>query len=300
MKYSIVLTHDIDVLSLTEIPWTCKTLWGFEYRCLKKSIDVREPLPFLERLRLSVLGLSTPFIKLGLVSDPWGKSLHHMLDIERKYGVRSTLFFIPFANNPGLKPDGHQAPSNRAGHYDLDQYQPMLRRLAEEGWEIGIHGIDSYWSPEAAKNDLERMRSLTGNHKFGVRMHWLYHSGLKTWEILSNVGYAYDASFGWNDKIGFPDNRRGPFHPFTDQPFLVLPLNIQDGALFDYAGLSEEEAWLQVENLIDQAPEGSTITILWHNHSFVPPYNWGSIYERIINKALSEGARVGRAIDVIE
>ena len=304
--YVLVLTHDIDVLSVKELPLSGRTFWGFAYRCLiinsrrllSQRLSVHEYLDSLKQV------LFLPLIKLGLTEDPWQKSLETMLEIEKRYGVRSTIFFIPFPNRPGHTPEVKPAPTNRAAHYKLEKYKDLLQQLEREGWEVGVHGVDAYLDLASAKTELGAFRKLLPEKdKIGIRMHWLYHKGKETWKILDEAGYAYDATFGWNDRVGFPEEQYKPFKPDGVENLVVLPLNIQDGALLgeSHQFLRDEEAWHQVEHILEEAKERrATVTILWHNNSFVAPRYWGWLYEKIIQKAKEDGALICRAIDVVE
>ena len=304
--YTLVLTHDIDVLSIREIPLSSRTFWGFAYRCLvvnsrrvlSRRLSLREYSDSLRQV------LFLPLIKLGLAPDPWGKGLKVILEIEKRFGVHSTFFFIPFSKRPGHTPEGEPAPTNREAHYRLSEYQALLQQLERDGWEVGVHGIDAYLDLESAKAELETIRILIPErHKIGIRMHWLYHRGEETWKLLDEAGYAYDGTFGWNDRIGFPGERYGPFKPKGVKNLAVLPLNIQDGTLLGewHQFLSHAEAWQQVKQTLEKAREHRAIvTVLWHNNSFVAPRYWGWLYEKIIEKAKEDGAHICRAIDVVD
>lgn len=304
--YILVLTHDIDVLSLKELPLAGKTFWGFVYRCLIVNLRrlLTQRIRFREYLDSLKYVMLLPLIKLGLAKDPWQVSLQVMLEIEKRYGVRSTLFFIPFPRRPGHTPEGKPASINRAAHYKLGKYKEMLQQFEQEGWEVGVHGIDAYLSLESAKAELEALKkSLPEKDKVGIRTHWLYHRGGETWKVLDKAGYTYDATFGWNDRVGFPDGRYGPFKPDGLRNLVVLPLNIQDGALLGewHQFLGNEEAWQQVQQVLREAKErNAVVTVLWHNNSFVAPRYWGWLYEKIIQKAQEDGAYICRGIDVAE
>ncbi len=139
------------------------------------------------------------------------------------------------------------------------------------------------------------MSQILGHKRIGHRSHWLYSMGRHTWNVLRDAGFAYDASYGWNYRVGWPGGRRSPFHPFSEDPFVVLPLNIQDGALLESAmtRLGMRKAWEQVRALLRQASEsGGIITVLWHTHSFCEPRDWGGLYEKIILQAKADGAGI--------
>lgn len=304
--YILVLTHDIDVLSLKELPVIGRTFWGFVYRCLvinlKRLLSRRLQMSeYIDSLKCILL---LPFAKMGVARDPWEEALQVMLEIEERYGVRSTLFFIPFNGKPGHTIEGKPAPHHRASHYRLDRYQELLQELVDRGWEIGVHGIDAYFDLENAQAELAAIKNLiSGQSKVGIRMHWLYYKREETWKILDAAGYAYDATLGWNDRIGFPEGWYGPFRPEGIKNLVVLPLNVQDGALLGewHMDLSNEKAWHQIENVLKEAKEHrAVVTILWHNNSFVAPRYWGWLYEKILQKAKEDCAYICRAIDAVE
>lgn len=302
--YWLVLTHDIDIMSLRELPIAGKTFWGFVYRLLivnawrtiKGQIS---PAQYLDSLKTFLI---IPFIKLGLAKDPVEESIQIMLDIERGYGVRSTLFFIPYARRAGHKLDGNVAPSNRCAYYELSDYKDLLVQLEDEGWEIGVHGIDAYRSLEDAQEEIQSIKAiLPKKKKIGIRMHWLYHKGKDSWKILDSAGYYYDASVGWNDRIGYPESIYRPFKPEGVGNLIVLPTNIQDTALFSRPDLTMDKVWSKVENVLNEAlQKKAVVTVLWHNNSFVAYRHWTEIYRRIIEKAKYDGAEIIRAVDAID
>jgi peptidoglycan/xylan/chitin deacetylase (PgdA/CDA1 family) len=302
--YTMVLTHDVDILSLRELPWRSRTLWGFVFRLI-----IENSARFLGRhisarqfLLSSLSGWFMPLIRLGLFSDPIERSFQEMLRIERKHGVRSTLYFITQPGVAGKRPDGRKAPSHRAAHYRIHTLVSTLRRLEKEGWEIGVHGIDTYHDVEAARHEFLALSAILHHERIGHRSHWLYGKGATSWEILRQAGFAYDASYGSNRRIGWPEGRRRPFRPFSPHSFTVLPLNIQDIALLEPGtiGLDPDKAWQQTQDLLREAKEhGDVITILWHTHSFSAPRYWGNLYEKIIAQGKQDGARIMRAQDAV-
>jgi peptidoglycan/xylan/chitin deacetylase (PgdA/CDA1 family) len=295
--YILVLTHDVDVLSLRELPWFSRTLWGFVLRFMVENFTrtLRQEISLRQYLRSFLSGLLMPLIKLGLMGDPIEQSFKRMLDIERKHAVRSTLFFVTAMGRPGRKPNGRMAPSNRAAYYRLEALRETLRRLEADGWEIGVHGIDSYRDPQAARREFQTMSEVLGQGQLGHRSHWLYSKGRRSWEILRDAGFAYDASYGSNEEVGWPEGKRWPFRPLASHGFSVLPLTVQDGALLcsSNQGVRADEAWNRISELIREAKQkGGILSVLWHTHSFCAPRYWGSMYERTIRQAKTDGAAI--------
>jgi len=301
VPYWLVLTHDIDMMSLRELPITGKTFWGFAYRCLWANTRrfIRRRISFTQYLDSLKTFLCIPLIKLGLAEDPLKGSVQDMLNLERGYGVRSTLYFVTRAKYAGHTPDGDHAPAKRCTHYELSEYKSFLIKLEKEGWEVGVHGIDAYRSLDDAKGEMQVIRDLfPEKDKIGIRMHYLYYKYEETWRILDQAGYCYDATLGWNDRTGYPGGHYRPFRPDNADGLTILPLNIQDTALL--ANLSMDEAWLQVESVLNEASQKqAVVTILWHNNSFVAYRYWTDLYKRIIERAQADGAAIIRAIDAV-
>lgn len=301
-SYSVVLTHDIDAMSLREIPICSRTFWGFPYRGIIVNTQrfVRRDLSFAEYGRSLSVSIMSPAVKAGLVRDPLLSSFERMIKMEREYGVRSTMFLIPLSRYRGHVIDCSEARPQRQSYYQLPYWADRFRSLERDGWELAVHGLDAHISTDCARAELESF-SRHFHDCPGLRMHWLYSSdNLRT--NAKQAGYSYDSTLGWNDKIGFPD---GHFGPFIDgnSGLPVLPINVQDGALLGEwrQGLSRARAWLEIERLMNQAAEKrAVVTILWHSHSFGPPRYWERVYRYIIEKALRDGARVIRAIDAVK
>lgn len=290
-------------MSLHELPWNARTLWGVVARCLAlnswKTLRGRMGLRDLGAgLRLAAV---LPLLKAGVVRDPIESATYSMTETERQLGIRSTIYVMPFPGRPGHRVGGEPAPGNRACFYQGTTYARWFRSLADEGWEIGVHGIDSHLDLQAAREEKASIEGLLGRSVDGIRMHWLYHCGAATYEILHDAGYLYDATLGSNHTVGWLDGR---YEPFRGRSGLwVLPLVIQDGALLGDSTLGPcpAQARLQVERILAEArARHAVVTILWHNNSFAPPRCWGDFYEWIIRRAQADRARIMTAREVVE
>lgn len=304
--YCLVLTHDIDQMSLVELPRRGRTFLGFFYRCLAHNLyrTVRGKIRPVDYLRSFDACLQTVPVIAGLDRDVWARSLEEMVVLEDRLGVRSTLFFITVPREPGVIPGTfQQAPPNRAAFYRLADHSSFLSSLVRDRWEIGVHGINAWRSEADARQELNALRSVVPDlQNVGIRMHWLY-SMAGMWRHLEVAGFAYDATLGWNDRVGFPEDRYRPFWPDGSKRFVLLPLNIQDGALLrdDYAGLTVKGAWRAMLGLLETAKaKRAVVTVLWHNTSFAPPRLWGGLYERLIKQAQDDGAEIMTAIQAVE
>lgn len=303
--YSLVLTHDIDHMSLAELPRCGRTFIGFFYRCFAENMyrAVRRKISIGDYIRSLEACVRAISAMIGMGRDMWAQSLGDMITLEDRLGVRSTLFFITMPGKAGVMPGSlRPAPANRAAFYRLADYLPVLRDLVQGGWEIGVHGINAWRSEADARLELNALRAVVPDQQcVGIRMHWLY-SVPGMWSHLESAGFAYDATLGWNDRVGFPENRYHPFRPNGSQRFSVLPLNVQDGALVrdGYTGLTLEGAWQEMLGLLSAArTKRAVLTVLWHNTSFAPPRLWSEFYERLIKQAQDDGAEILTAAQAV-
>jgi hypothetical protein len=287
--YSVALTHDVDVMSVRErgLPSVGAAVW----RALGKG-KISDAVALL-------LG------KSGLGRDPWDL-FGEWMALERNLGVRSTFFFIPFPNRPGIA-----APEIRASRYEVNDN--LLDNLRSGGWEIGVHGIDNWRDEERGLEERER---IAGNERpVGSRVHWLWFDE-GSWARLDRAGYSYDSTFGYNHDVGFRAGTLQVYRPRSADYLLELPLHIQDAALFGtscYAqtdrgwdktpclNLDEEQAMERCSDIFRFARiHGGVVTILWHYESIGASYNRREFYERLVRMGTDDGAWVTRAGDIVE
>lgn len=299
-RYTLILTHDVDHLSLRSYSLFSKSTISFLKRCIWNNLIrvIKGDLilaKYLDSIKWCIL---YPFTKLGLGSDPWEKAIFDIITMEKKYGARSTFFFIPFKDKPGHIKEG--VPANgREAKYDVRDYKELICELESNGWEVGVHGIDAHISVKSAREELDVIKNLLPfKEKIGIRMHWLYQSE-SLWNNLKGAEYYYDATFGSNDEIGFPDDK---YRPFKKDGVWVIPLNIQDVTLLGHwhKGLSINNAWIEIDKILNIAKiENAVVTVSWHTNVFGVYNYWGELYEKILQKAKSDGAKIKKCIDVI-
>ncbi len=99
------------------------------------------------------------------------------------------------------------------------------------GCEVGLHGIDAWLDSSKGREELEEIRSLTGNSEIGVRMHWLYYDQQSP-VALEKAGAAYDSTIGYNETVGYRAGTTQVYKPLEANRLLELPLHVMDTALF--------------------------------------------------------------------
>jgi peptidoglycan/xylan/chitin deacetylase (PgdA/CDA1 family) len=112
----------------------------------------------------------------------WG--LPRIISIEKKYGVRSTFFV-------------------RVDVIRSDKDKSILKKIADENWEIGLHLINTINdsglpSPEC---ELERLKKLLGIPIYGVTPcgSTIGFKGDATWKVMDSLGLKYMEGYGTPD-----------------------------------------------------------------------------------------------------
>jgi peptidoglycan/xylan/chitin deacetylase (PgdA/CDA1 family) len=270
-KFGLCLTHDVDRVKKT-------------YQCVTHFLRDRRFYHFK-----SILENPNPY---------W--TFDTIIELEEKYGVRSTFFFLNESKKHNyFRPSTYKITF---GRYDIlnPKIVDIIKRLDEGGWEIGLHGsYDSFNDIALLQKEKTTLEKILKKPILGTRQHYLHLNIPQTWEIQRDIGLSYDSSYGYLDKVGYRGNFYNPFRPFNDK-FLVIPLTIMDGALFK-SGVNFDDAWSQCMNIFDIAEKmGGLVTIVWHiiefNENEFPGQK--ALYEKIIKECLNRNAYVGSCRDI--
>jgi hypothetical protein len=292
------LSHDVDFTGIREHKFDM-TIWGFLYRATVGSLfDVsRQKSTVSKLLQNWKAAFALPFVYLGLAEDFW-LEFDRYLEIEK--GLHPTYFFIPFKNSPGMLKTG-PAPSQRAAKYDALDCKDDIRKLIDQGCEVGLHGIDAWRDLQKAQAEAKHIRELTGQATIGVRMHWLYFDENSP-KTLDCAGFPYDSTFGYNDALGFRAGTTQPFLPPGAEHLLELPLNIQDTAMFypSRMNLSESNALDACKKLLGLTKAfGGVVTVNWHTRSLSPERLWGDFYKALLREMRDYRVWFGTAQEIV-
>lgn len=292
------LSHDVDFTGIREHKFDM-TMWGFLFRAIVGSVfDLLRGKSTFSKLRQNwKAAFLLPFVYLGLAQDFW-LEFDRYLEIEK--GLHPTYFFIPFKNSSGMLKTG-PAPSQRAAKYDVLDCKDDLRKLMEQGCEVGLHGIDAWRDVQKAQTESKQIRDLTGQSTIGVRTHWLYFDQ-ESPESLDRAGFLYDSTFGYNDGLGFRAGTTQPFLPPGAKRLLELPLNIQDTAMFypSRMNLSESRALDACKELLKITKAfGGVVTVNWHTRSLSPERLWGDFYKTLLDELHGYRVWFGTAREIV-
>lgn len=281
-EFIVCLTHDVDFCGIRR-HFLDRTFFGFLYRALigslVKVLKQRDSIKNLVQNWAAVGQL--PFVYIGRVRDFW-VCFDRYLQIEGN--IPSTFFFVPEKKYAGQTKDG-KAPRTRAVNYAVTQIPETIQYLIENGREIGLHGIDAWIDPEKGMREAAVLKDLTRQSDVGVRMHWLL-GDIHSPKSLSDAGFVYDSTKGYNNGIGFPSGTVQIYKPLNSAKTVELPLNVMDTALFypDRMNLSVKKAWDRIQKLIAHFEHfGGVFTINWHLRSLSPERCWDLFYIRLVN-----------------
>ena len=171
-----------------------------------------------------------------------------------------------------------------------------MRTLADEGFDIGLHG--SYQAgvrPGALAAERAALERATGFEVRTERQH-LLHWDVRRTPRLQEARLQVDSSLGFSRNVGFRAGTSLPFRHFDvaarrPRELLEVPLVVQDAALlFGPWGLDLDVAGASavVRRLFDSAVEvGCAVTLLFHPDRLVHP-DWLAFYEWALDYAVAQ------------
>lgn len=210
--------------------------------------------------------------KRGLLHrDPHNK-FNFIMDINEKYNIKSTFYFMTGSDN---YLDGSYS-------FEHPYIQELLKQIAKRGHRIGLHpSYNTYRDSNQTKNEFERLFGLCSKlgieqDKWGGRQHFLRWESPTTWQNYEEAGLHYDTSLSYADCTGFRCGTCYEFPVFnlnTRQELSLIerPLIVMEGTILDekYMNLRYNEAYETIDDLINCCKYyNGDFTLLWHNSHF--------------------------------
>jgi peptidoglycan/xylan/chitin deacetylase (PgdA/CDA1 family) len=203
------------------------------------------------------------------------------MEIEEKYGVKSTFFFRTKYENG-----------------NFEDYADDIKLLIKGGWEIGLHtDPSSIDKTEKILDEKIKLEKITGKIINANRVHYLgFNETLP--KKLQDLGFLYDSSTRTSkDKI---DKNEMGYYKFDK--LIEFPITLMDAYMFTYMKIKEEEIVSTFRKTIDYGrkinPNFNVITVIWHDN--VLKMKGGRKYGDILKYLTSQNdVIINRGIDIV-
>ena len=304
--FALCLTHDVDAIAP-----------GYSARQalrLVRAYATRTPGaagPELAGRALRAAGAATVLVRRrgGRAPDA-GPALQRCVELERERGVRGS-YFIPVHAGQATNP------------YDICAYAlddrctwqgrettvaAVVRELAEEGFDIGLHG--SYASAADGAllaRERERLADAVGRDVTTSRQHWLHWDVGTTPALQEAAGLRADSTLGFNRAVGFRAGTSLPFRWWDERQrraldLVQLPLVVQDAALVSANALELDapgalSVWDRIVERVSAV--NGVVTLLVHPHALADPAV-EAVYRRALAVAADAGAWVATLAQIDE
>ena len=114
-----------------------------------------------------------------------------IMELEHRYDAKSSFFFMV------------QDPGDQDFNYGIENCEAIICELSDNGWEIGLHGgHTTYNDPIKMREQKRRLEKILNKTVVGYRNHYLRFKVPQTWEYLSDTGFLYDTTLGYNSCVG--------------------------------------------------------------------------------------------------
>lgn len=174
--------------------------------------------------------------------------LEEVMAFDRAHGVDSVFFF---GMNQGL-----------GMSYRPDEARPMIQKVKDEGFLVGVHGIE-YTDAEKIKKEKDTFTSLMGFEPDGIRMHYVRFDE-NTFENIAKAGYAFDST-----EFDKPNNGTVKA-PYKVGEMWEFPLAVMDGYLTQELESAKRETLARLEEC--KAAGLEYACVLFHDYQMCDDY----------------------------
>jgi hypothetical protein len=274
-RFSVLLTHDIDVL-----------------RRFRNILNyIRMPFGILLGRQEAHNFPNAIAVLLGLKNDPMN-TFEEMIELEKTFceemnpvDAEIVYFFLA----------GDKTKHDRMYNIRSKPAKEAITAVYESGAKIGLHA--SYGAgvqPELIAAEKAILEDVCGFEICRNRHHYLTWREIEDGWAMAKAGINWDATLGYADMAGFRLGVCRPiplFDPIKIKLFGIEehPLVVMDCTLDrkKYMNLDETQALTYCKELIDQTRKyNGEFVVLWHNTAFVKA--WDNYHTQLYPKLLSE------------
>ena len=254
-----------------------------QYIFLSHDVDWRKQGPPLEHI-LSRKDRFEPELFEKTKPEDLYHNIPDYMEIEEKFGVRSTFFFRTFYENG-----------------NVSDYEDDIKQLQKSNWEIGLHtDPSSVDNIEKIQREKQKLESITGKPIVGNRVHFLKYDE-EMFFRLQKLGFLYDSSVRYSkDRI---DEKEMGFTKING--VFEFPVTLMDAYLFTHMKIKEEEIIPIFQKTLDlsrskyNSRDYHVISVIWHDN--VLKMKGGRMYKQILEFLTSQDdVEIKRGIDLVK
>ena len=233
----VIISHDVDHITAWE-HW-------------KDGVLIKAIIRIFVEYAIGVIGSKEIKARVvELIKNKWNY-IDELMEFDKEHNIPST-FFIGVNNGKGLS-------------YSLKSAEYWIKRIEENGFDVGVHGIcykNFYW----IKKEYETFKRICNCDSFGIRMHYLRLDD-DTLKYLSQAGYMFDSSVY---KLAYP---------YKVDSLWEFPIHIMDSYVFEgykghFAKTPLTKAMEQTIKVLDELERNNfkIFTLLHHDRFFSDAY----------------------------
>lgn len=228
----IIISHDVDHLYATDHVFKdliLEKLWvrSFLHLCGGK------------------ISLKTFLYRLTILFHNRMHRVDELMQFDKQHRIPS-VFFFGMQNGLGMS-------------YSQEKAAPVIKRVLENGFDVGVHGID-YLSERNIKKEHDDFVWNSETTEFGVRNHYVRFDD-KTFEKMNKAGYLFDST--WFNKKEL-DIRA----PYKVGEMWEFPLHIMDAYICKVGELDSSIEKTKAAILQAERMGMPYCTILFHDTQF--------------------------------
>ena len=228
----IIISHDVDHLNATD---------HLFHDLILPKLWVRSFLHLCQRK----ISFGTFIYRLTVLLHNRMNRIEELMAFDRSHGIPS-VFFFGMARALGMS-------------YSQKKAEPMIRRVLENGFDVGVHGAD-YQNLPNIQREHDDFSTISGVKSFGIRNHYVRFDE-ETFSKMEQAGYLYDTT--WFNKQEL--ELRAPYRVGAMWEF---PLHIMDGYIC-HPGKWEEGLRDTIQAIEQAEKKGMPYcTILFHDYQF--------------------------------
>ena len=254
-----------------------------QYIFLSHDVDWRRQGPSIEHILSRKDRFDAELFEKTKPEDLY-RNIPEYMELEEKFGVRSTFFFRTFYENG-----------------DVLDYEDDIKQLQKSNWEIGLHTEpSSVGNTEKIQQEKQKLESITGKPVVGNRVHFLKYDK-EMFFRLQQLGFLYDSSIRYS-KDRIDENEMG----FTKiDGIFEFPVTLMDAYLFTHMKIKEEEIIPIFQKTLDlsrstyNSRDYHVISVIWHDN--VLKMKGGRMYKQILEFLTSQDdVEIKRGVDLVK